>query len=114
MKRGVFVFLFVVAICLLPMALAPPVQASGTMVKIDHATITADPAAPPGLYDPAASLAIEAREMYANLSALNYQKTRGVWDLSPTQPRSRSLEVSYTLKFGEELMGNKGNTTKIQ
>jgi len=95
------------------MALAPPVQASGTMVQIDHAMITAHPTAPPGLYDPTASLAIEAQEMYSNLKDLNYQKTCGVWDVSPRQPWSRSTEVSEILIFNEDFAGTKGNATKI-
>ena len=109
MKRGflVLVFLFVVA-CFLPFAMAPPAQASGTVVQNDHATIIAGPAVQ-DRFDLANGMLAEATNLNDYIDMSNKQKTHGVWDTSLTTPWTRSLEVSETLKYPEELAGTKSN-----
>jgi hypothetical protein len=114
MKRGYLVLVFLFVLACLPFAMAPPAQANGTMVLNDHATIIAGPAVR-GQLDLANGMFAEANNlnnvyMYEND---NPKIHRYVEDSSLAKPWTRSLEVSYMLKFGEELAGTKGNTNKI-
>jgi len=115
MKRGYLVFVFLFVLACLPFAMAPPAQASGTMVLNNHATITTAGPAVLDHFGPANG------DQFAEAIALNnYMEMTGnpkihryVEDDSLAKPWTRSMEVSEILIFDEDFLGTKGNANNF-
>jgi len=114
MKRGFLVLVFLFVLACLPFAMAPPAQASGTVVLNDYATIIAGPAIRGQLDLANGDLFAEVNNSndYIDMSG-NNKIHRYVWDNSLTKPWIRSLEVSKTLKYPDEFAGTKSNATNF-
>jgi len=108
MKRGYLglVFLFVLA-CFLPFAMAPPAQASGTMLYNNHATIIANPAAGQ-IPDPGGGNMIA---IVTTVENMNYptnslgETINKSYDMA--NPWNWNMEVFIVLKYPDSATGTK-------
>jgi len=107
MKRGYLslVFLFVLA-CFLPFALAPPAQASGTMLYNNHAMIIADPTAgqlpDPGGGNMVAIVTVENMNYPTNSLGETINKSYNM-----ANPWNWNMEVFIVLKYPDSAAGTK-------